>query len=173
MKEFLSRQLSRKGLFERRRTLEDSIPIRRAERRDESRLEAPEHQPSPFSTTGVLLNLSESGFAVEVPQKCRVARGEAHRLNLKVGSGRVEVDGEVRWTRSIWKDLETSSQTSYRQIAGFEILESVSEDTLSILGIMRGMVESSMVAVEVGESQILDRIKDHGRNMPPRVDQHD
>lgn len=161
MKDLIAKQLGRKRLWERRKTLEGSIPVVLAERRLESRLSVPERGLSPYSKSGVLLNLSEKGFAVEIPERCRFARGESHRLRLSVRSGSVEVDGTVCWTKSTWDKAQPSSRTRYSQIAGFEILDSVPDDTLSILGIVRGMVRDSRVAVEVSETNLLGRI---GRN---------
>lgn len=157
MKDILPKRLANRKLFERRRTLEGSIPIALAERRYERRLEVPERESSRFMRSGLLLNLSESGFAVEMPQRCRFARGEAHRLSLKVGAGTVDVDGKVRWTRSVWETGDNTDESRYAQVAGFEIMDSVTDDALSILNIMRGMVNDSKVAVEVSDAILLDR----------------
>lgn len=125
-----------------------------------SRFEVPERQGRGKVSGGTLLNLSRRGLAVKIPSKCAFARGESHLLGLRAGSGTVEVEGEVRWTQSVWERLEDPTPepgSRYVQLAGFSLPEDLAPESKAILGILRGLVRDVGVPVQVESVESIKR----------------
>ena len=115
-----------------------------------------------ISTVGALVNLSNSGFAIQVPEKCRFARGESHRLVLQVGHGSIDVEGTVCWTQSLWDRDDSADDTEFRQVAGFEFANTLPVETELVLNIVRDMVKNEGVPVDVKEIEVTRRCSSQG-----------
>lgn len=103
----------------------------------------------------VVLNVSRRGVAVQVPAKCRFARGERHRFRLAVGPGSVDLEGRVTWTRSTWDNLGDSNDPIYLQTAGFDLIESLTPDNSDHWQALRTMVQDLPVGIKITSSRLL------------------
>jgi hypothetical protein len=144
-----------KSLREIREALTNSIPLDYDERRVEPRLAVFGNQSPSFSPAGVLLDLSETGMAIEAPSICRYARGELHRFTLCAGAGTVELDGRVCWTRSAWKDGIRVGKRDYWQTAGLKFSGTTSHEAVEILRILQRMIRNHNIPVQVRSSQVV------------------
>ena len=102
------------------------------ERRRETRLALPKGSVSGFRGSGKILDISPTGVKVLVNTRCVFARGELHRLVLSDLLETVEVEGQVRWTQSNWRNSRKSQESEYFQTAGLAFSRLISDQPAGI-----------------------------------------
>lgn len=139
----------RKALENARNSLVQSLS-QEEERRLESRLSGPTLAAKAAPSGEVLLNVSRSGIAVGISRRCAFARGEHYKVSLIDGSTRADLEGLVCWTRSSWSsDSQTGNHDGYFQAAGLEIVEPLSTDQESSWRVLRELIESGSVELDL------------------------
>jgi hypothetical protein len=111
------------------------------ERRRASRLALPKGSVSGFPGSGRILDISSAGVRVEVDTRCVFARGELHRLVLSDRLESVEVESQVRWTLSNWRQSHSNNGSAYFQQAGLAFSRLISARPSGIWsGLLKEMV---------------------------------
>ena len=118
------------------------------ERRREARLALPKGSVSGFRGSGRILDVSSAGVKVEVDTRCVVARGEHHRLVLSDLLESVEIEGQVRWTQSNWRNSNAAKGSEYFQTAGLAFSKLISNKPAGIWsGLLKEMAQTAATPV--------------------------
>lgn len=137
----------RKSLQEARKSLAVSL-TQPEERRGEFRLFNPTMSNTPSPKGEMLLNVSASGLAVGVRNRCAFARGERYKIVLENGSLHADLEGKVCWTRSTWpKVLPDVSNGEYFQAAGMLIEPPTSPEQMERWEALRRLVQDGSTAL--------------------------
>jgi len=116
-----------------------------SERRRATRLALPKGSVSGIRGSGRILDVSSTGVRLEVDTRCVFARGEHHRLVLSDLLASVEIEGQVRWTRSNWRDSALPDKSEYFQTAGIAFSRLLSDEPAGIWsGLLAGMTRPAV-----------------------------
>lgn len=139
----------RRALQEARKSLAFSL-VQPTERRGEFRLFHPTIGNGTSTKGQMLLNVSRSGLAVGVRNRCTFARGERYRIVLEDGTMQADLEGKVCWTRSTWPRGSAESQESeYFQAAGLEIAEPQSSEEQERWRALRALVQDGSTDLDL------------------------
>lgn len=117
------------------------------ERRKKTRLALPKGSVSGIQGSGRILDISSAGVRIEVDTRCVFARGELHRLVLSDLLESVEVEGQVRWTRSSWRNSTPANGGEYVQQAGLAFSRLLSDKPGGIWSsLLKDMVQAPPAA---------------------------
>lgn len=98
-----------------------------------------------------VVDLSTTGLAIRVWGKAAFARGERYSISLRVGQARIEIEGQVCWTRSDWDHgLSAGRRGAFFQTAGFALSDGLDRETAHLWRVIGEAVQRESTRPEIG-----------------------